>query len=794
MLTADRRRSHPMTTSEWWNQGRRTLHSQFRQVHMAVGSISARTMSHIAATLVVAILLLGPASFSQSSREAQAKTGTFSEDSLDRHYQAARTFSMAGDSDHAAAEFRAFLAEALRRMANARVNEGNLALPASLFEQAIALTPDKTDLRLDYGTLLLRQGDFGKANIQAQKALELSPDSSKVQYLLGRILYQEGDYKGAKEHLESAAAQSGGNIGVELGYHLAITYLKLGDVKRASLLFDEMMRALGDSARIHVYFGHAYLMGDQYDRAISEFKQALERDPKIKEAHYFLGLAYLSRDEDNGFDENAAEDRAEIQNNPDDFRPHYDLGNIDLKLHRVEEAEGELKRSAEIEPDNPDPLIELGELFISQRRLPEAEAVMSRAIALTKDVSRNGYQVNRAYYVLGRIQMETGRREAAVKNLNASVALREKAQAPVRLEGAEALAQEHRANEQALRVETVSSSVSPETRRRLDSYFERLKPAIADAYNNLGVAAAAHKDYPTAISYFRRAGEWKSDLETLDRNLGMADFYAGNYQDAIAPLYHVLERDPNDQRIRTALGLSYFSVENYKATRETLQPIEKLVAGDPGAGSAYAVSLIKNGKYDEGMARLKTLERANPDVAGLHSAIGETYADQGIYATAIEEYKRALSLDSAQARTHYLLGVALLRDGKSAEAVPEFRDALKENPSDATSKYNLALALLQGQRKDEALPLLQQVIQQDPKYADAFYELGKLELESSDTGQAIANLEMAARLSPASDYIHYQLSLAYGRDSRPDEARREMETYRRLKTQRRGDHQNPRSN
>src|SRR5581483_11019632 len=77
-----------------------------------------------------------------------------------------------------------------------------------------------------------------------------------------------------------------------------------------------------------------------------EFKRALEKDPKVREAHYWLGLAYLARDEDKGWDENAAEDRAEIANNPDDFRPHYDLGNIALKLHRTEEAERELKRAA----------------------------------------------------------------------------------------------------------------------------------------------------------------------------------------------------------------------------------------------------------------------------------------------------------------------------------------------------------------------------------------------------------------------------------------------------------------
>jgi tetratricopeptide (TPR) repeat protein len=218
------------------------------------------------------------------------------------------------------------------------------------------------------------------------------------------------------------------------------------------------------------------------------------------------------------------------------------------------------------------------------------------------------------------------------------------------------------------------------------------------------------------------------------------------------------------------------------------------VAADPGAGSAYAVSLIKTGSYEEGIARLKALEQGNPEVAGLHTTIGETYADQGIYATAIDEYRKALTLDSSQIRTHFLLGAALLRDGKPAEAVPEFRSALSATPSDATAKYDLALALLQIQQKDEALPIFQQVIQQNPKYADAYYQLGKLELESGDTKQSISNLETAASLSPSSDYIHYQLSLAYGRDARSDDAKREMETYQALKTQHRGNHEQPRSN
>ncbi len=716
-------------------------------------------------------------------------------EALDQHYQAARTFSIGGDPDRAAVEYRAFLAEALRRMANLRANESNYESAVQLFDQAVAIAPDSAEIRRDYGNTLFLHGDLEHALIHAQKAVELQPEDTQSQYLLGRVFYEKADYKQAKEHLEAAAKASGGKITFAVGYDLALDYLKLEDVNRASVVFDEMMIGLGNTARLHVYFGHAYLITGHYDRAISEFKEALHKDPKIKEAHYLLGLSYLSRDEGNGWEENAAEDRAEIQNNPDDFRPHYDLGNVALKLHHVDEAERELKRASEIQPDNPDPLIALGELYISQRELPEAEVAMTKAISITKDASRNQYQVNRAYYVLGRIQVETGHREEGVQNLKTAAELREKSQTPQEgRDESKTVAQQRRASEKPVREVDKPSTLPPEEQRGLDAYFAQLKPAIADAYNNLGVAAAAHKDFATALNDFRHAGEWYPMLETLDRNLGMAAFYSGDYPQAIAPLYRVLQRNPDDERARTALGLSYFAAENYTATLETLRPIEPAVGNDPGAGAAYAVSLIKTGNYEDGMARLKALEQANPDVAGLHTAVGETYADQGIYATAIDEYKKSLALDSTQTRTHFLLGTALLRDGKPADAVPEFRSALAGNPADATTKYDLALALLQTQQKDEALPFFQQVVQQDPKYADAYYQLGKLELESGDTKQSISNLETAANLSPSSDYIHYQLSLAYGRDSRSDDAKREMETYQALKTQRRGNHEQPRSN
>ena len=722
----------------------------------------------------------------QATRTQPTKSTAEAPDTIQQHYDAARTFGLSGDPVHASIEYKVFLAEALRRTANARAKEGKTPEAIGLFKDAVAIEPKNSEVKLDYAVLLLDQGDFPGAKAQAEEATRVAPDNPRAHYILGRALFGQADYAGAKAQLETAVAAK---PNFEMGYILGQTYLKLEDLNRARLLFDEMISGLGDSAPLHIYFGHAYWETGHYDKAVTEYKLALTKNPKVAQAHYFLGLAYLSRDEDKGWDEAAQEDREEIKNNPDDFRPHYELGNIALKQHRADEAERELKRASELVPDNPDPLIYLGEIYASQNRPQEAEAAMRRAIALTTDVSRGGYQVNRAHYVLGRVLVQTGRRDEGAKELKLSAELRERTHGEVVRSGMGDEETTRSKQQTEVHPEAGLDQLLPAAQQKLDAYLDQLKPGIADAYNNLGVAAAGQKDFPAAVDYFHKAAQWNPSLEMLDRNMGMAAFYSGQYEQAIPPLYRQLQQKPADVRVRAALALSYFSGDKFSPTIETLNPIKDQVNDDPGLGLAYAVSLIKTNQYDEGMARLKALEQSTPDSAPVHIAIGEAFADQKIYGTAVEEFRKALALDSSQARTHFLLGLALMHQETQAEAAQEFRAALKLDPANAETKYHLAYSLIQMQQKDEAQTLLRDVVQQDPKYADAFYQLGKLQLEQGDAKAAIANLETGARLAPNSEYIHYQLSLAYRRDSRNDEAAREMQLYESMKQRRRGDHE-----
>jgi tetratricopeptide (TPR) repeat protein len=736
---------------------------------------------------LVLCLLCAKLSLSQTPPSNSPKKPS-EQDILQQHYDAARTFQLSGDQDQAASEYRTFLAGALRSTARACVGLGQLDRSATLLDEALRIAPDDLDALLDLAQLRFQQDKLPDARALAEKVLKSSPDKARAQSLLGQILFAQGDYKAAREHLETAVVAA---PGFDVAYLLGITYIKLGDFPRARLVFDDLVTGFGDTAQIHVLFGRAYKEGgwEALDKAIEELKKALAKDPRTPHAHFLIALAYMDRDGESGFPAAASELEAEVKANPDDARSHYLLGYIAMKQHDTKTAEAELLKSSQLDSKNPDPLIYLGQIYSDEDRDKEAEAMLRKAINLSANSSPNDYLIGRAHYVLGRLLLKTNRREEGEKELAASQTIRDRMNRP------DAARDPKSKGDPELAGVSQSTStgrpagapeVPPRVKEQMQDYMDQLKPAIADAYNNLGVIEAGRKDFAGAADSFRNAGDWNPSLETLDRNWGMAAFYADRFAEAISPLTHHLQKKPDDLRARAALALSLFSTQNFSGTIETLRPIPTEVDNDPGLSYAFAVSLVKVGEYEKGTARLKALEQSNPNSAEIHLLLGSAFADQREYDAALVEYHKALAIDPAQEQTHYLAGLALIQSGKPKDAIEEFRAALKLKPSDVAAKYHLAFSLVQAQQKDEAESLLREVIQQDPNRGDAYYELGKLQLEKGDTKSAVTSLETATKVSPESDYMHYQLAMAYRRESRSEDADRELKLYQTLKNRQRG--------
>jgi tetratricopeptide (TPR) repeat protein len=504
------------------------------------------------------------------------------QDHLLQHYKAAETFSEKGDQALAVAEYRIYLSQALRRLGNGQGQLRDFQAGKESFEEAASFAPNDPALALDRASASLQVGDLPAAKSFAEQSLASDRGNPRAQWILGRTLFQQGDYSAAKPHLEAAVVAA---PGLDVGYALGVTYLKLKDAQHARLLFADILKGLGDTPEIHVLISRAYEEVWAWPEAIQQLTTGIARHPKAPQLHYFLGLAYATRDEAGDNPRAIHKFRAELEINPQDARSHYMLGYELLKQHELTGAESELRRATSLEPDSPDAFIDLAQLYMESHRLSEAEAAARKAITLTQDEPRNDFQIHRAYYLLGRILQQTGHNEEGREQLAISQRLRTKRLARQRARQDGTLA--------ASDFESHAASVSVEDRSRLARLIDQLKPAIANAYNNLGVAAATQQDFPGAANYFQKAAGWNPALETVDRNWGMAEFYGKQYPAAIAPLERHLAAHPDDTRARAALGLSYFTVEDYSKTLSTLQPVEDTAQSDAGLASAYGMSLVK---------------------------------------------------------------------------------------------------------------------------------------------------------------------------------------------------------
>jgi tetratricopeptide (TPR) repeat protein len=585
----------------------------------------------MAIPLWVALFVLVLAAFAQPPRDSA------SGDAMAERHRAAQKALTSSDTTRAKSEYRQFISVALQHLASRRAAAGELSRSIALLEEALSLTPDDVDLILDYVAACRNSSQLPKAKTAAEKALAARPKSAKLHLELGRTLSALGEDPAATEHLDQAAAL---DPNFENGYALAKEYLKRKDPEHGARIFAEMQAGLGDSPALHLEFGRAYSEAGYPERGIAEFKLALAGNEKIRGGHYSLGAAYLLGLGNVMQSQAEAEFGQELKHYPDDPLSLYQLGNLELNRHELTAAEEHLNKAQTLDPRSPDTNLLLAEIYSQTGRSAEAEAALRRSIAYTRDVARNNYQVQRAHYLLGRLLAQSGRHdEAKLEMKTADQLLKESTTATQGLSAAPANAHSP---------QTETPPLDPEAQSEADAFESKIKDAVADSYNNLGVIAAGAADFPSAFSAFAQAANWNPSVRGLDANWGRAAFSAGDYQQAVGPLRRQLERDPFDTWTRAALGSSYFSRQKYAEALETLRPMKELLGDRPQLNFIVGVSEIKSGESAAGVQRLEELEKANPEIAAIPEALAEAYASLGQNEKAARERELAKAIASRQ--------------------------------------------------------------------------------------------------------------------------------------------------
>jgi tetratricopeptide (TPR) repeat protein len=437
--------------------------------------------------------------------EAQAAA-----DPLKQHYDAAENLLRKGDMDRAAVEYKAFLGEAIHRVANARALAGDLTAAAQTFDEALAFTGSDTATRLDYASVLSDASRWSEARAVTQSVVDQEPRNNRARVILGKVFFELRDYPAAKAQFEAAAAL--GDID-QVWRLMSITYLRLQELATARSLFAKMIATLGDTPANHVAVAMAYYYGDYPDQAVEELKKAIARDGTTPGAHYYLGLAYMARNEEAGYPKAIPEFRLQLKINPDDFASHYMLSHIALQQRDFDESERQLMRAAALSPDDRSTQLLLGQLYSETRRGPMADTVLRKLIA-SSDETAPDYQLIRAHYMLGRILLDAGHADDGASEISKSEQLRKQ----MRLSSAEVsgsrVASPGSASSKS--IEGLSRRQNPPTasgkqRAQAEAFISKISPAIAESYFNLGGIASRRQD-PAAAQYLQKAGQWDPSL------------------------------------------------------------------------------------------------------------------------------------------------------------------------------------------------------------------------------------------------------------------------------------------
>jgi tetratricopeptide (TPR) repeat protein len=310
------------------------------------------------------------------------------------------------------------------------------------YQAYLKLRPERVDARSNLGAALARLGRYADAIEQYKRALALDGRNQGIRFNLAVAYYKTARIVSASKELEAVVAAQPENRNAVL--LLADCNLRLGEFKRVielltpvesaepdnravaymlgmALINDKQLdkgqerieRILrdGDSAEAHVMMGTTYLTITEYDKALKEFKRAVELNQKLPMVNSFYGQT-LSRM--GATEEAMVAFRRELEINPNDFDSCLQMGVLLKQDQKLDEARDYFRRALTVRPSEPNARFYLASIDVAQGKLNEALPALEQIVKDAADFVEAHVTLARVYYRLKR--KADGDREQAVVN------------------------------------------------------------------------------------------------------------------------------------------------------------------------------------------------------------------------------------------------------------------------------------------------------------------------------------------------------------------------------------------
>jgi tetratricopeptide (TPR) repeat protein len=309
-----------------------------------------------------------------------------------------------------------------------------------------------------------------------------------------------------------------------------------------------------------------------------------------------------------------------------------------------------------------------------------------------------------------------------------------------------------------------------------------IDPESVDAQANLGVLLFFQGKPADSIPHFRAALERQPGLAKIQGLLGMAESRTLNFVDASKDMEAAFP-SISDARFQLQLGLELVSLNTQSGDLDKAAAvISQLRKANPDNPELlYAAYRTYSDLAGESMLALSL---AAPDSAQMHQLLAHEDTRQGNTPGAVAQYRKAIAIDPHLPGIHFELAELLNTSTDEAvkkEAEQEYRAALRENPQDEKSILRLAQIDAQKGNREQSFQEYTKAAALQPADADAKLGLAKTLIEMNQPDKALPLLEDAVKLEPTNATAHYRLATLYRKMGRADDAKSEMELYKKFK-------------
>jgi tetratricopeptide (TPR) repeat protein len=316
-------------------------------------------------------------------------------------YAQAQAAKNRGDLTTAIDKYRSLLALA-PTLAPAYNNLGMLYLEtrdyakaAETFEAGLKQDPSMSSSLVLLGISYFQLRDYARAQPVLEKALRVLPKDEQAQMYLGLCLFKTGQLEAGAAVLQRLAKQSPNNL--DALYSLGQLYMAL-----AQETLHKLQTMAPDSYLTHLVTGEMEEKMEHYDAAVTQYKQAIERQPPgYVGLHYKLGNAYWLNGK---WQEAIAAFKEELAVDPRNCMALWKVGNIMVSNKQdPSEALSYLSRSIEICPNLVQAMVDKARLLSDKGDYEAAVLLYKRAVELDPQEATIHYQLAMTYRKLQRM-------------------------------------------------------------------------------------------------------------------------------------------------------------------------------------------------------------------------------------------------------------------------------------------------------------------------------------------------------------------------------------------------------